>query len=147
MVMKIDSLIESRLNEQNKIDSSRTFDGQIKVYKNILGIKFRKRKGIYYERYIRYDEKPFYEQDVSIFKKCYGSYIQSSEYYFIDGELAKFISYLSKRNRDIDMIKIKDSSLIYFQNGKVISSVSNNKISDKKIETILDMASEIVNPD
>jgi hypothetical protein len=133
---EIDSLIGYRLKDKENLKESVTFVGQIRVYKKILGINIRIKKGEGYQKYIIYDNKLLYHRDVSIFFKHYGNDIKSEEYYYINDKFVKYQMTIAKRDKESNVLSIKDSLIVYMNNENIISSEAKNPITKTTLEYI-----------
>ena len=123
---EIDSIINVRRNEKDKLKESGTLVGQLKVYRKILGIKIRKKKGEGYHEFLFYNNKLLLHREVSIWQKHYGDNFESEEYYYIDNKLVKYHRTIDKRTKKREFPKNK--ATLYLKDGKIISAESKDAV-------------------
>jgi len=133
---EIDSLIEQRLNDTENLKVNRTFIGQLRIYKKILGIKIRIKKGVEYQEDAIYKNSLLYHRNVSIFPQSYGNDFESENYYYLDFKFVKYHMSVKKRDKESNVFSIKDNQIVYIDNENIISSETENPITKTTLEYI-----------
>ena len=133
---EIDSILQSKVQGQYKIDTLFSIDGgETKFYKKIGFIKIRTGKGISNPMKILVDGKLYLaiETHSKIKKKRTENY--TDKYYFIDNRLVKFETSENWRNKTEKSWTTKHKVILYFYENEVIDSTSaindNYKFSEK----------------
>lgn len=137
---EIDSLIGQRIKDTENLKKFRTFIGQLRVYKKILGIKIRIKKGEEYQEDAIYKNSLLYHRNVSIFPQSYGNDFESENYYYIDNKFVKYHMSVKKRDKESNVFSIKDNQIAYIDNENIIYSETKSQITKTTLEYIYKQA-------